>query len=180
MSTFRWHDRTSQNPPNLSLPSLPTWLPFILRIRTPQSPNMLLFIIYCSSFPESSQRPYEVGALLQGSLQRHKMFNKVPRSQPVSGRAELWAQTSALCTAGSLPFFSGSVLCHSIEQSFVKRLLFFFSMVFSFTVILVSVLVLWGSFEGPMEMGSQQKNLGSGRIRWLLLKSQPPPPPLKV
>ena len=47
-----------------------------------------------------------------------------------------------------------------MQPSFLKRHLFLFAMVFSFTIVLVSVLLLWGALEGLMEMGSHQKRTG--------------------
>lgn len=47
-----------------------------------------------------------------------------------------------------------------MEPSFLKRRLFLFAMEFSFTIVLVSVLLLWVVLEGLMEMESHQKRTG--------------------
>lgn len=106
-----------------------------------------------------------------GYLQRNKIFNKLPRSQPASGRAEPRTQASSLYMAGSPLLFSQSLPCRPMEQSFFKE---------TFILVLYGVFIYYCScqriimmmaLEGPMEMWSQQENLGSSLICWLILKS---------
>lgn len=84
------------------------------------------------------------------------MGNTLPRSQPASGRAEPRTQASSLRVAGSLLLFSRS----NGAKLFLKEV---FILVFMHYCSCRRVIIM-GTLAGPLEMGSQQANLGSSLI----------------